>query len=62
MSPLVAEAVMMALVGGISYLVSGWGYRSEFKHLKRRSELLELLRDQRLEDAKSGAVEALDGL
>ena len=62
MSPLVAETVMMALVGGISYLLSVWGYRSELKHLKRRSALLELLRDQRLEDAKSGNVEALDGL
>ena len=62
MSPLVAEAVMMTLVGGISYLLSAWGYKSELKHLQRRSALLELLRDQRLEDAKSGTVEALDGL
>jgi len=62
MSPLAVELVMMALVGGISYLLSGWGYRSELKHLKRRSALLELLRDQRLQDANSGIVEAQDGL
>jgi len=62
MPPLLAEAVMMALVGGISYLLSGWGYKSELKHLKRRSALLELLKVQRLQDAESGAIEAQDGL
>ena len=62
MPPLLAEAVMMALVGGISYLLSGWGYKSELKHLQRRYALLELLKDQKLRDAKSGTVEAQDGL
>jgi len=52
----------MALVGGISYLLSGWGYKSELKNLQRRSALLQLLKDQKLEDAKSGKVEAQDGV
>jgi len=62
MSPLLAEAVMMALVGGISYLLSGWGYKGQLKNLQRRSALLQLLKDQKLEDAKSGKVEVKDGV
>lgn len=51
MPPILAEIIMMLLLGGVSYLISGWAYRQTLDHLKQRTTLLKLLRDQKLEEA-----------
>lgn len=57
----IAEIIMLVLLGGASYLVGEWRYGSELKNLQQRTTLLKLLRDQKLEDAKSEAMEEQDG-
>jgi len=57
MPPVLAEIIMMSLLGGISYLISGWAYRQQLDQLKQRTTLLTLMRDQKLEEAN----EASDG-
>ena len=57
MPPILTEIVMMLLLGAVSYLISGWAYRQEVDQLKRRTNLLQLLRNQKLEEAS----EANDG-
>ena len=57
MPPILTEIVMMCLLGGVSYLISGWAYRQQLDQLKQRATLLKLLRDQKLEEAS----EASDG-
>lgn len=51
------EIIMMALLVGVSYLISGWAYRQQLDQLKQRTTLLKLLMDQKLEEvseAKNG--------
>lgn len=57
MPPILAEIIMLSLLGGVSYLISGWAYRQELDRLRERTTLLKLLMDQKLEEAN----EASDG-
>jgi len=57
MPPILTEIVMMSLLGGVTYLISGWAYRQELDQLKHRTNLLQLLRNQKLDESS----EANDG-
>ena len=55
MPPIIAEIIMMVLLGSVSYRISGWAYGQELDELKRRTNLLILLRDQELAQAKESS-------
>jgi len=57
MHPILTEIIMMSWLGVVSYVISGWIYKQELDQLKQRTNLLHLLRDQKLQEAS----EANDG-